>query len=85
MGFEPQTLEFKVNLHSQPKNKPYGTLKFDKTLLKIKSLTENESQGSIKWLIWTFLGTYSRNYALMSLLRRASTFIQARALLGCSP
>ena len=43
MGFEPQTLEFKVNLHSQPKNKPYGTLKFDKTLLKIKSLTENEN------------------------------------------
>ena len=57
VGFEPQTLDFKVNLHSQPKNKSYGTLKFDKTLLNTKSLTENESQGRIKWLIWTFLGT----------------------------
>ena len=27
VGFEPQTLDFKVNLHSQPKNKPYCTFK----------------------------------------------------------
>ena len=50
VGFEPQTLDFKV--HLQPKNKPYGPLIFAKTLvcnfflpnyLKITCLTKNEN------------------------------------------